>query len=132
MGAQAFFCLNSNFFHPDHSVYNSMNLIVVSHLTTNEGLYFRYLTMVTSMNLGLDVLVESQQQQRDYYFNLLKRKGLYDYVMEIVTPEEREEGIRLDTEMNFPLSVIAEKISVDNVMSLIVQIQNLVSVKKKI
>tara|TARA_Y100001938_G_C8088126_1_gene433343 strand:+ start:870 stop:1199 length:330 start_codon:yes stop_codon:yes gene_type:complete len=109
-----------------------MNLIVVSHLTTNEGLYFRYLTMVTSMNLGLDVLVESQQQQRDYYFNLLKRKGLYDYVMEIVTPEEREEGIRLDTEMNFPLSVIAEKISVDNVMSLIVQIQNLVSVKKKI
>tara|TARA_R100000664_G_C2718067_1_gene112442 strand:- start:530 stop:796 length:267 start_codon:yes stop_codon:yes gene_type:complete len=88
--------------------------------------------MVTSMNLGLDVLVESQQQQRDYYFNLLKRKGLYDYVMEIVTPEEREEGIRLDTEMNFPLSVIAEKISVDNVMSLIVQIQNLVSVKKKI
>jgi hypothetical protein len=29
--------------------------------------------------------------------------------MEIVTPEEREEGIRLDTEMNFPLSVTAEK-----------------------
>ena len=109
-----------------------MNLIVVSHLTTNEGLYFRYLTMVTSLNLGLDVLVESQKQQRDYYFNLLKKKGLYDYVMEIVTPEEREEGIRLDTDMNFPLSVTAEKISVDNVMSLIVQIQNLVSVKKKI
>ena len=88
--------------------------------------------MVTSLNLGLDVLVESQQQQRDYYFNLLKKKGLYDYVMEIVTPEEREEGIRLDTDMNFPLSVTAEKISVDNVMSLIVQIQSLVSVKKKI
>ena len=132
MGVQAFFCLNSNFFPPNHSVYNSMNLIVVSHLTTNEGLYFRYLTMVTSLNLGLDVLVESQKQQRDYYFNLLKKKGLYDYVMEIVTPEEREEGIRLDTDMNFPLSVTAEKISVDNVMSLIVQIQNLVSVKKKI
>ena len=109
-----------------------MNLIVVSHLTTNEGLYFRYLTMVTSLNLGLDVLVESQKQQRDYYFNLLKKKGLYDNVMEIVTPEEREEGIRLDTDMNFPLSVTAEKISVDNVMSLIVQIQSLVSVKKKI
>jgi hypothetical protein len=88
--------------------------------------------MVTSLNLGLDVLVESQKQQRDYYFNLLKKKGLYDYVMEIVTPEEREEGIRLDTDMNFPLSVTAEKISVDNVMSLIVQIQSLVSVKKKI
>ena len=88
--------------------------------------------MVTSLNLGLDVLVESQKQQRDYYFNLLKKKGLYDYVMEIVTPEEREEGIRLDTDMNFPLSVTAENISVDNVMSLIIQIQSLVSVKKKI
>ena len=109
-----------------------MTLIVVSALTTNEGLYFRYLTMVTSLNLGLDVLVESQKQQRDYYFNLLKKKGLYDYVMEIVTPEEREEGIRLDTDMNFPLSVTAENISVYNVMSLIIQIQSLVSVKKKI
>ena len=109
-----------------------MNLIVVSHLTTNEGLYFRYLTMLTSTNLGLDILVESQQQQRDYYFNLLRKKGLYDYVMEIVTPEEREEGIRLDTEMNFPLSVTTETISVTNVMSLIVQIQSLVSLQNKI
>ena len=109
-----------------------MNLIVVSHLTTNEGLYFRYLTMVTSLNLGLDVLVESQKQQRDYYFNLLKKKGLYDYVMEIVTPEEREEGIRLDTDMNFPLTITAENISCVNVMSLILQIQSLVSLKKKI
>ena len=108
-----------------------MNLIVVSHLTTNEGLYFRYLTMLSATYLGLDVLVESQQQQRDYYFSLLRKKGLYDYVMEIVTPEEREEGIRLDTEMNFPLSVTTEKISVSNVMSLIVQIQSLVCVKSK-
>ena len=88
--------------------------------------------MLTTIDLRLDVLVETQQQQRYYYFRLLKRKGLYDYVRDMVTPEEREEGIRLDTDMNFPLSVTAEKISVDNVMSLIVQIQSLVSVKKKI
>ena len=52
--------------------------------------------------------------------------------MEIVTPEEREEGIRLDTEMNFPLSVTTETISVTNVMSLIVQIQSLVSLQNEI
>jgi hypothetical protein len=52
--------------------------------------------------------------------------------MEIVTPEEREEGVRLDTEMNYPLSVTTEKISVSNVIGLIVQIQSLVSVKRKI
>ena len=132
MGVQAFFCLNSIFFPPDHSVYNSMNLIVVSDLTTNEGLYFRYLTMLTTIDLRLDVLVETQQQQRDYYFRLLKRKGLYDYVRDMVTPEEREEGIRLDTERNFPLTITAENISCVNVMSLILQIQSLVSLKKKI
>ena len=109
-----------------------MNLIVVSHLATNEGIYFRYLTMLSSIDLGLDVLVESRTQQKNYYFNLLSGKGLYDYVEEIVTPEEREEGIRLDTEMNFPLSVMTEKISASNVISLIVQIQSLVSVKRQI
>jgi hypothetical protein len=109
-----------------------MNLIVVSQLTTNEGLYFRYLTMLASIDLGMDVLVESRKQQRDYYFNLLRKKGFYDYVAEIVTPEEREEGIRLDTEMNYPLSLTTEKISVTNVINLIVEIQSLVSIKKRI
>ena len=109
-----------------------MNLIVVSQLTTNEGLYFRYLTMLTSIDLGMDVLVESRNQQKDYYFNLLRSKGLYDYVEEIVTPEENEEGIRLDTEMNFPLSVTTEKISANNVIDLILQIQSLGSLKRQI
>jgi|TARA_R110000824_G_scaffold21013_2_gene78684 hypothetical protein len=109
-----------------------MNLIVVSQLTTNEGLYFRYLTMLTSIDLGMDVLVESRNQQKDYYFNLLRTKGLYDYVEEIVTPEEKEEGIRLDTEMNFPLSVTTEKISANNVIDLILQIQSLGSLKRQI
>tara|TARA_R100001244_G_scaffold42908_1_gene38647 strand:- start:56 stop:385 length:330 start_codon:yes stop_codon:yes gene_type:complete len=109
-----------------------MNLIVVSQLTTNEGLYFRYLTMLTSIDLGMDVLVESRNQQKDYYFNLLRSKGLYDYVEEIVTPEEKEEGIRLDTEMNFPLSVTTEKISANNVIDLILQIQSLGSLKRQI
>ena len=109
-----------------------MNLIVVSDLTTNEGLYFRYLTMFASMDFGMDVLVETQKQQRDHYFNLLREKGLYDYVAEIVAPEEREEGIRLDTEMNYPFSVTTQKISASNVIKLIVEIQSLVSVKKRV
>ena len=88
--------------------------------------------MLTSIDLGMDVLVESRNQQKDYYFNLLRTKGLYDYVEEIVTPEEKEEGIRLDTEMNFPLSVTTEKISANNVIDLILQIQSLGSLKRQI
>ena len=109
-----------------------MNLIVVSHLTTNEGLYFRYLTMMAAKNICMNILVEAQAQQRDYYYKLLKQKGLNDYVMDFVTPEEREEGIRLDTEMNYPLTVTAKKISVTNVASLILQIKSLAYIKKSI
>ena len=109
-----------------------MNLIVVSHLTTNEGLYFRYLTMMAAKNICMNILVEAQAQQKDYYYKLLKQKGLNDYVMDFVTPEEREEGIRLDTESNFPLTVMTQKINHDNVASLILQIKSLALIKESL
>ena len=109
-----------------------MNLIVVSHLTTNEGLYFRYLTMTVKSYLGMDVLVEAQKEQIDYYYKLLKRKGLYDYVSEILPQDTKEEGIRLDTEMNYPLTVTTQKISVINVSELINKIKLLAKIKESI
>ena len=109
-----------------------MTLIVVSELTTNEGLYFRYLTSVAKLHYGMDVIVEAQKEQRDYFYSLLKEKGLYDFVSEIISPEIKEEGIRLDTEMNFPLTVKTEKISVTNVVQLIAQIKMLGYIKKSI
>ena len=107
-----------------------MNLTVVSHLTTNEGLYFRYLTMMVKSYLGMDVLVETPKQQIDYYYKLLKRKGLYDYVSEILPTDTKEEGIRLDTELNYPLTVTTKNISVINVNNLIMQIKSLGYIKR--
>ena len=68
-----------------------MTLIVVSQLTTKEGLYFRYLTSAMKLHYNMDVIVEAQTEQIDYYYALLKKRGLYDFVSEIVTPEMREE-----------------------------------------
>jgi len=109
-----------------------MTLIVVSELTTNEGLYFRYLTSVAKLHYGMDVIVEAQKEQRDYFYSLLKEKGLYDFVSEIISPEIKEEGIRLDTEMNYPLTVTTKKICVTNVSNLIAQIKMLGYIKKSI
>ena len=109
-----------------------MNLTVVSHLTTNEGLYFRYLTMMVKSYLGMDVLVETPKQQIDYYYKLLKRKGLYDYVSEILPTDTKEEGIRLDTELNYPLTVTTKNISVVNVNHLIMQIKSLGYINRRI
>ena len=72
---------------------------------------------------SMDVIVEAQKEQIDYYYSILKRKGLYDYVSEIIYPEIKEEGIRLDTEMNYPLTVTTENISVINVSELINKIK---------
>ena len=109
-----------------------MTLIVVSALTTNEGLYFRYLTNVMRFDYSMDVIVEAQKEQIDYYYYTLKEKGLYDFVSEIIYPEIKEEGIRLDTEMNYPLTVTTEKICVTNVSNIIAQIKTLDYIKKSI
>ena len=79
-----------------------MNLIVVSKLTCNEGLYFRYLTMIAKEELDYDILIEASESTIDDYYRLLKRKGWFDFVDDFVTPEHREEGIRIDTELNYP------------------------------
>jgi len=88
--------------------------------------------MMASKNICMNILVETQAQQRDYYYKLLKQKGLNDYVMDFVTPDEREEGIRLDTESNFPLTVTTEKICSDNVAQLILQIKSLALIKQSL
>ena len=107
-----------------------MNLIVVSDLTTNEGLYFRYLTMTAKSHLGMDIVVEAQEDEIDHYYKILKERGLYDFVSEIVPPRYRVEGVRVDTELNYPLTVKTNKICVTNVLNLIGQIKLLGYVRK--
>ena len=65
-----------------------MNLIVVSELTCNEGLFFRHISMVANQELNFDVLVEAQEKDVDKYFNLLRKKGWYDFVDDFVIPIE--------------------------------------------
>ena len=107
-----------------------MNLIVVSDLTTKEGLYFRYLTMTAKSYLEMDVVVEARKEQIDYYYKLLKKKGLYDFVSEIVPPEYEVDGVRLDTELNYPLTVQTNSIQAFNVTTLIMQIKSLGKIRK--
>ena len=109
-----------------------MSLIVVSDLTLNEGLYFRYLSMTANSYLEMDVLVEAQKDQRDYYYKTLKRKGYYDCVSDIICPEDREAGIRIDTDYNYPMTIITDSICCTNAMSLIMQVKALVYIEGSI
>ena len=105
-----------------------MNLIVIADLTTNEGLYFRYLTMVAEV----DVVVETSKPLIDYHYKNLKSHGLYDFVDDMVTPECDVEGIRIDTELNYPMTRQTDKISGTNVLHLLEQIRQLKNIYTKI
>ena len=42
-----------------------MNLIVVSSLTCDEGLFFRYISMMAKTRLEYDVLIEAKKEEID-------------------------------------------------------------------
>ena len=105
-------------------------MIVVSDLTLNEGLYFRFLSMTAKSYLEMDVLIEAPESQIDYYYKILKKKGFYDYVSEILSPDKREEGVRLDTEHNYPLTVSGKSINWVKVKNLIRQKKMVRYIKK--
>ena len=105
-----------------------MNLIIGSKLSSDppsEGLYFRFITMIAKEDLGCAVVIESSQENVDFYYNFLKGKGWFDYVDDFVLPEWREEGIRLDTEMNYPLTIKTPYIRCENTPVLLGQIKSM-------
>jgi hypothetical protein len=55
----------------------------------------------------------------------MKKLGLMDFVDQYVTPEESEEGIRVDTELKYPMTIRANNIRFDNTLSILGQIKSL-------
>ena len=102
-----------------------MNLIVISELTCNEGLYFRYLTMMAKTELDYEVLVETEKSQLDHYYKTLKSHGWHDFVQDFIIPEWKVDGVRLDTELNYPMTIRTRSISCENSLSLLGQIKSM-------
>ncbi len=102
-----------------------MNLIVVSELTCNEGLYFRHISMMANQELNYDVLVEAQEGDVDHYFNLLKEKGWYDFVDDFVYPEWGVEGVRIDNKLNYPRTIQVPQIKCENTLNILGQLKTL-------
>jgi hypothetical protein len=103
-----------------------MNLIINAELSSDppsEGLFFRFLTMVAKKDLEYYVLLESEKEKIDLHYNFLTKKGWFDYVDEIVQPEWKEEGVRLDTDYNYPLTVKTEYIRCENTNLIIGQLK---------
>ena len=98
-----------------------MNLIISAGLSEppTESLPFRHLTSVSKCDYKLDVLIESNQSMKDLYYVFLVKMGMFDYVQDIITPEEKENGIRIDYELNYPKTVVVNKITFENQLNIL-------------
>ena len=77
------------------------------------------------MDLEYDVLIESNKNEIDDYYKMLKKKGWFDFVDDFITPEDNEDGVRIDTELNYPRTIKTNKIVCENVTNLLGQIKTL-------
>ena len=105
-----------------------MNLIISASLSTDppsEGLYFRLLTMIAQKDLNYDVALEADRELIDFYYHFLKKRGWYDFVDGLVTPEENEEGVRIDTSLSYPRTILTKHIRCENTTNLLGQLKSL-------
>jgi len=112
-----------------------MNLIIKAELSSDppsEGLYFRLLTMMAQKELNYTVVLESEKEAIDVYYNFLKSKGWFDFVNDIVIPEWKIEGVRLDTKNNYPLTICTPYIRCENTPHLLGQIKSIRSINETI
>lgn len=102
-------------------------LIIAAPLVNppSETLAFRAVTLYSVSKFHLTNLIEVEKEYIDMYYNYMKRTGSFDFVKEIVTPSDREEGIRIDTDYHYPLSIITNKITFSNIHALLSQLETL-------
>jgi len=105
-----------------------VNLIITAELSSDppsEGLYFRFVTMMAKKDLDYDVVLESEPDMVDTNWRFLKRKGWFDFVDDIIVPEWRIEGVRIDTQNNYPLTIQVPYIRCENTPNLLGQIKSI-------
>ena len=101
-----------------------MNLIIITELTNNDGLYFRYISMMAKTELDYDILIEAKEKEVDKYYKLLKRKGWFDFVDDFILPNQ-EEGLRIDTELKYPMTIQVPYIRCENTLNILGQLKSL-------
>lgn len=91
-----------------------MNLILIAELSEppTDSLMFRYFTQVVKCQ-NFDVIIESEKDMIDLYFHYLKRKGMFDYIDDILPRPCRESGLKVDK---------IKSITFENIFSLLGQI----------
>jgi len=99
-----------------------MNLIIVDSLAVppSENCSIRLVTMFAKF-YGFDILIESDDKIKDEIYQNLKKHGSFDYIDDFIKYNQ-ELGVRIDKKLEFPLTIVVNKISIENQESIIQQI----------
>ena len=94
-----------------------MNKLIVNHgllEPPSQNLAIYHLFLCSKYDLKLDILILSNKEIIDFVYKDLKIKGLYGLTNYILTPEEKECGIRLDNEESNPPLIKIKAIVFEN------------------
>jgi hypothetical protein len=88
-----------------------------------DSLALRTVTMMSHVNLGLDVLLHTSQVMSDLYYHWMKPRGLMDYIADIINEQDRVSGIRVDVQGRSMLTIVVKSICFENQLYLLGQIK---------
>ncbi len=99
-----------------------MTLIIKDELINPPTWFtsFRDLTLICSMRLHLDIVIETEHA--DLYYRYLKPMGGMDFIADFVAPGS-EAGLHLDNDFNFDPSIVTDRIVPENTHQLYNRIQ---------
>jgi hypothetical protein len=81
--------------------------------------------MVAKKDLDYSVVLEAEKDTVDRYWKFLKKRGWFDFIDDIIVPEWREEGVRIDTRLDYPMTIKAEYIRCENTPLLLGQMKSM-------
>jgi hypothetical protein len=81
--------------------------------------------MVAQKDLNYDIALETNEELIDFYYHFLKKRGWFDYVNDFITPEDSEEGVRIDTSLSYPRTILTRNIRCENTTNLLGQLKSL-------
>lgn len=88
----------------------------------SDLLMFRYLTQVIKDKFNYSVLLETEKEMVDLYFHFLTKRGLFDYISDILPKVTKEQGIRIDYEFITYPTIKVKSINWGNVNNLLFNI----------
>ena len=91
----------------------------------SDTMAFRTITMLSHVDLDMNILLQTTQDLKDLYYHWMKPKGLLDYIDYILNEKEFESGIRVDVIGIYPQTIIVRSIRFENQLIILGRIKSL-------